>query len=140
MDAAGKLGFSQLRMTTVEAAQGKPDGLRRPFARRLVRRASGPGAAASAGGAVPPRGDAQARALSQWRSASYRAPVPVIVVGNITVGGTGKTPMILWLIEHCRQRGLKVGVVSRGYGAKPPQPRGGSPPSRAPNRPATSRC
>ncbi|MFJ5189500.1 tetraacyldisaccharide 4'-kinase [Pseudomonas fulva] len=53
--------------------------------------------------------------------ASYHAPVPVIVVGNITVGGTGKTPMILWLIEHCRQRRLRVGVVSRGYGAKPPQ-------------------
>lgn len=52
---------------------------------------------------------------------SYRAPVPVIVVGNITVGGTGKTPMILWMIEHCRQQGLRVGVVSRGYGAKPPQ-------------------
>ncbi|MBH3430272.1 tetraacyldisaccharide 4'-kinase [Pseudomonas alkylphenolica] len=52
---------------------------------------------------------------------SYRAPVPVIVVGNITVGGTGKTPMILWMIEHCRRQGLRVGVVSRGYGAKPPQ-------------------
>jgi tetraacyldisaccharide 4'-kinase len=49
----------------------------------------------------------------------YRAPVPVVVVGNITVGGTGKTPLILWLIEHCRARGLKVGVVSRGYGARP---------------------
>jgi tetraacyldisaccharide 4'-kinase len=45
----------------------------------------------------------RARFLS-GESASYRAPVPVIVVGNITVGGTGKTPMILWLIEHCRQR------------------------------------
>ncbi|AUA32334.1 tetraacyldisaccharide 4'-kinase [Pseudomonas sp. SGAir0191] len=55
------------------------------------------------------------------KRASYRPPVPVVVVGNITVGGTGKTPMILWLIEHCRQRGLRVGVVSRGYGAKPPQ-------------------
>lgn len=54
------------------------------------------------------------------KRASYRPPVPVVVVGNITVGGTGKTPMILWLIEHCRQRGLRVGVVSRGYGAKPP--------------------
>lgn len=61
----------------------------------------------------------RARFLS-GESASYRAPVPVIVVGNITVGGTGKTPMILWLIEHCRRQGLKVGVVSRGYGAKPP--------------------
>ncbi|WPO98771.1 tetraacyldisaccharide 4'-kinase [Pseudomonas sp. HR96] len=50
----------------------------------------------------------------------YRAPVPVVVVGNITVGGTGKTPMILWLIEHCQRRGLRVGVVSRGYGASPP--------------------
>ena len=50
----------------------------------------------------------------------YQAPVPVWVVGNITVGGTGKTPLILWLVEHCRQRGLRVGVVSRGYGAKPP--------------------
>ncbi len=50
----------------------------------------------------------------------YKASVPVIVVGNITIGGTGKTPLILWMIEHCRQRGLRVGVVSRGYGASPP--------------------
>jgi tetraacyldisaccharide 4'-kinase len=50
----------------------------------------------------------------------YKAPVPVIVVGNITVGGTGKTPLILWMIDYCRRRGLRVGVVSRGYGASPP--------------------
>ena len=51
----------------------------------------------------------------------YRPPVPLVVVGNITVGGTGKTPLILWLIEHCQRKGLRVGVVSRGYGATPPQ-------------------
>lgn len=50
----------------------------------------------------------------------YKAPVPVVVVGNITIGGTGKTPLILWMIDHCRARGLRVGVVSRGYGATPP--------------------
>src|SRR5690606_1852116 len=54
------------------------------------------------------------------RSPSYRPPVPLIAVGNITVGGTGKTPMTLWLIEHCRAQGLRVGVISRGYGAQPP--------------------
>ena len=59
------------------------------------------------------------RARFLTENVAYRAKVPVIVVGNITVGGTGKTPMILWLIEHCRARGLRVGVVSRGYGAKP---------------------
>ena len=62
----------------------------------------------------------RARFLS-GQSPSFKASVPVLVLGNITVGGTGKTPMILWMIEHCRQRGLRVGVVSRGYGAKPPQ-------------------
>ncbi|WP_462382447.1 tetraacyldisaccharide 4'-kinase [Pseudomonas sp. Marseille-QA0892] len=51
--------------------------------------------------------------------AIYRAPVPVIVVGNITVGGTGKTPLIVWLADYCHRRGLRVGVLSRGYGANP---------------------
>lgn len=52
--------------------------------------------------------------------ASWQPPVPLIVVGNITLGGTGKTPMTLWLIEHFQRSGLRVGVVSRGYGATPP--------------------
>lgn len=47
---------------------------------------------------------------------SRRFPVPVVVVGNITVGGTGKTPLTLALIERLRQEGFTPGVVSRGYG------------------------
>lgn len=44
-------------------------------------------------------------------------PVPVIVVGNITVGGSGKTPMVIYLIELLRAHGFNPGVISRGYGA-----------------------
>ena len=48
--------------------------------------------------------------------ASYRAPVAVMVIGNITVGGSGKTPLIISLVNYLQQRGVKVGVISRGYG------------------------
>lgn len=46
----------------------------------------------------------------------HRLPVPVIIVGNISVGGTGKTPAVLWLAQALRERGRNPGIVSRGYG------------------------
>lgn len=49
-----------------------------------------------------------------------RLPAPVIVVGNITVGGSGKTPVVLWLAERLAEWGFKPGIVSRGYGGRAP--------------------
>jgi len=47
--------------------------------------------------------------------------VPVIIVGNITVGGTGKTPLILWMARFLKQQGYKPGIISRGYGGSAEQ-------------------
>ena len=66
------------------------------------------------------------RALSRLRREAYRrgwraaveVPVPVIVVGNVSVGGTGKTPFVIWLADQLKQRGRKVGIVTRGYRGK----------------------
>lgn len=49
---------------------------------------------------------------------TYKPPLPVIVIGNITVGGTGKSPLVAFLVKHLSDNGLKAGIVSRGYGGK----------------------
>ncbi|MFT5757363.1 MAG: tetraacyldisaccharide 4'-kinase [Alteromonadaceae bacterium] len=51
---------------------------------------------------------------------SYRVNKPVVVVGNIGIGGNGKTPFVLYLIEQCIKQGIKPGVISRGYGGQAP--------------------
>ena len=59
------------------------------------------------------------RTLYRWRLLPVeRVQVPVVVVGNLTVGGTGKTPVATWLARQLGLRGYKVGVVLRGYGGR----------------------
>lgn len=53
---------------------------------------------------------------------SYLAPVPVMIIGNITVGGSGKTPLLIQLVKYLQINQVRVGVISRGYGGKGPFP------------------
>lgn len=52
-----------------------------------------------------------------WKP-THRLRVPVLVVGNVVAGGAGKTPVVIALVQHLQQRGLRVGVISRGYGRR----------------------
>jgi len=54
---------------------------------------------------------------------SARMPVPVVVIGNLSVGGTGKTPLVCWLCARLTERGFHPGVVTRGYGGRLPDVR-----------------
>ncbi|MEW8497128.1 MAG: tetraacyldisaccharide 4'-kinase, partial [Candidatus Thiodiazotropha taylori] len=59
------------------------------------------------------------RRLYRWGwLKSQRIDCPVIIVGNITVGGTGKTPLIIWLAQKLTEWGYKPGIITRGYGGK----------------------
>jgi tetraacyldisaccharide 4'-kinase len=77
------------------------------------------------------------RALASLRAGLYRAgvlkagrlPVPVVVVGNIFIGGTGKTPLTIWLAQALREAGFRPGVISRGHGAEGEAPRAVTPES-----------
>ena len=53
---------------------------------------------------------------------SYALPVPVIVVGNINVGGSGKTPVVMWLVAQLTKNGYSPAVISRGYGGSVKEP------------------
>jgi len=109
-------------------------------------------------------------ALAAIRRLAYRrgllkcidVGVPVVVVGNLTVGGSGKTPLVVWLASLLREHGFRPGVVSRGYGGRARQwpqwvtpesdpaevgdeplliaRRSGVPVCAAPDRPAAARC
>ncbi|MGZ8290993.1 MAG: tetraacyldisaccharide 4'-kinase [Telluria sp.] len=63
--------------------------------------------------------------------ASTRLPVPVVVVGNIFIGGTGKTPLTIWLVEALRAAGFTPGIISRGHGGEGGSPRAVTPASNA---------
>ena len=47
----------------------------------------------------------------------YKSQTPLVIIGNITVGGTGKTPFVIWLANHLSNKGKKVGIISSGYKA-----------------------
>lgn len=62
------------------------------------------------------------RRYDRGETAVHRVAAPVVSVGNLTLGGTGKTPMVRWISQWYAQRDLRVAVVSRGYGAKSGKP------------------
>jgi tetraacyldisaccharide 4'-kinase len=61
--------------------------------------------------------DARNRRYDRGHSEIHRVGVPVISVGNLTLGGTGKTPMVKWLAKRMQELGKRVAIVSRGYGS-----------------------
>jgi tetraacyldisaccharide 4'-kinase len=58
----------------------------------------------------------------RMRDVGIRAPVPVVCIGNLTAGGTGKTPVALWLAEELKRRGERPVFLTRGYGGSMQEP------------------
>ncbi|MFL2722206.1 MAG: lipid A export permease/ATP-binding protein MsbA [Gammaproteobacteria bacterium] len=58
------------------------------------------------------------RKFLKYKNKSYKSEIPIIVVGNLTIGGTGKTPLVKYIATELINRGYKPGIVSRGYGGK----------------------
>ena len=58
------------------------------------------------------------RKFTRHTSAVTRVDVPVVSIGNLTTGGTGKSPMVIWLSQRLRELGLRVAIISRGYGGQ----------------------
>lgn len=92
-----------------ELASGRRRGVRAALARAALGVAEFPYAAAMSW---------RNRRYDRGRAEVHRLSVPVVCVGNITLGGTGKTPMVAWLARWFRRSGVRVALVSRGYGAE----------------------
>ena len=90
---------------------GRSDGSKRPY--DLLRRIIGPLAAPVYGAVVARRNRRFDRGVGV-----KRVPVPVVSVGNLTVGGTGKTPFVMWLCRNLIARGVKPAIAMRGYKAE----------------------
>ncbi|MEN1680742.1 MAG: tetraacyldisaccharide 4'-kinase [Planctomycetota bacterium] len=109
MSAAPRGGFPLNAKTFHELVSGRRRGIIATAARAALWAASGPyGLAVTVRNAW----------YSRRGSTVHRVAAPVICVGNLTVGGTGKTPMVKLLARHLRDRGLRVALLSRGYGAE----------------------
>ena len=93
-----------------ELVSGQKRGVRAALLRLALRVAETPYAWAVA---------VRNRRYDAGRAAVHQADAPVVSIGNLTVGGTGKTPLVEWAARRFAARGVRVAIVSRGYGAKP---------------------
>jgi tetraacyldisaccharide 4'-kinase len=106
-------GLSCLRMISPSTFRDLVSGRRRGLAAGVARLVMG-AASVPYGWAIRVRN----RGYDRGAKEIHRPSVPVISVGNLTVGGTGKTPMVEWLARHLRRQEIRVAILSRGYGAE----------------------